>query len=63
MEERTQGAYIENRGSPERRYGNMACTLRELTGWWGKQIIKQIIRRQGYVLNQSYGVDPRGCRN
>lgn len=55
MEERTQGAYIENRGSPERRYGDMACTLMELTGWWGKQIIKQIIRRQGICLELELG--------
>ena len=45
VEERTQGVYTENRGVAQNE-GDMACILRELTGWWGKHIIKQIIRIQ-----------------
>lgn len=34
------------RDGPEQMCGDMACTLGELTGWWGKHIIQQILRTQ-----------------
>lgn len=53
VEQRTQGMCTENREegqalywARERTWEDLTCTLRELTVWWGKQITKQIIRRQ-----------------
>lgn len=58
-QKRGSGTVLDPRTKVRRR----DLQLRELTVWWGKQIIKRYYHTMDIFLNWSDGVDPRGWRN